>query len=367
MRLEKQNQSLQQVTAELEQANMTLSERADYLAQRNQIISQAVEASGDAVLICQLDGQISYLNPTFNKLFGYTKAELNQLSGLKAIFLSDAQASDLKMALQHALSWSDEMLLRAKDGTRRTTILRTNCIFDGSGDVVGYIYLMTDITQRKETEEQLRRSLKEKEVLLQEIHHRVKNNLQIISSLLYLQSQQIGDETLLTLFKESQNRVKSMSLIHEQLYQTEDLARINFADYTKRLITQLKRSYGATHIKLQIKVETPFSHNMLFLTIERAIPAGLIINELLSNAIKHAFPAGQRGEITVSMQVTQEKQLIISVRDNGVGLPTQLDLSQASSLGLTLVRTLVKQLKGTIEVMRTTRCNGRVKRERNLR
>jgi PAS domain S-box-containing protein len=206
-----------------------------------------------------------------------------------------------------------------------------------------------DVTERKQAKEQIQASLKEKEVLLKEIHHRVKNNLQIISSLLYLQSENIEEKATRQMFKDSQNRVKSMALIHEQLYQTDNLARIDLVEYIERLTNHLSRSWRANHVSLQLDIEA------LFLTIETAIPCGLIINELVTNAMKYAFPAQEgrhqlAGKIWVTIQPSDNHHLTLSVRDNGVGFPADINFRRPRSLGLTLVTTLVKQIKGTIEL-----------------
>ena len=208
--------------------------------------------------------------------------------------------------------------------------------------------LARDITDRKQAEEQIKASLKEKEVLLKEIHHRVKNNLQIVSSLLYLQSRKTSDDQVLSVLRESQTRVRSMALIHEKLYQCDDLANINLADYIRSLTSYLLNSYGvASHmVKLSVNVETAP------LGLDRAIPCGLIINELVSNALKYAFPQGRRGEILVDLLCDGGGKLILTVKDNGVGLPEDMDIDDTPSLGLQLVNTLVRQLDGTIEVDR---------------
>jgi PAS domain S-box-containing protein len=210
------------------------------------------------------------------------------------------------------------------------------------------LILIRDITDRKQAEEQIKASLKEKEVLLKEIHHRVKNNLQIVSSLLYLQSRKTSDDQVLCVLRESQTRVRSMALIHEKLYQCDDLANINLGDYIRSLTSYLLNSYGvASHmVKLKINVESAP------LGLDRAIPCGLIINELVSNALKYAFPQGRRGEIFVNLLRDGDGKLVLTVKDDGVGLPEDLDIADTPSLGLQLVNTLVKQLDGTIEVGR---------------
>jgi two-component sensor histidine kinase len=193
------------------------------------------------------------------------------------------------------------------------------------------------------------RLLDEKELLLKEIHHRVKNNLQVISSLLYLQSTRIRDQEALNMFVESQNRVRSMALVHERLYQTRDLARIDAADYVRTLAGQLMSSYRVRPGQVGLRVEVVD----LTLDVNVAIPCGLILNELLSNALKYAFPNDRQGEIQVELRTVEAGWLRLVVRDDGVGFPPDLDFRQSRSLGLRLVNTLVEQLEGTIQLDRS--------------
>ena len=208
--------------------------------------------------------------------------------------------------------------------------------------------LKREIAKRTRAEEQIGASLREKEVLLKEIHHRIKNNLQIISSLLYLQSQYISDERVLALVKESRSRVESMALIHDRLYRSENLARIDFADYTQKLTTDLINSYGIDPAAITLKTDVD-----ALLGIDIAIPCGLIINEFVSNSLKYAFPEGGRGEINVELHSDTEGTFTLIVRDNGIGIPKDLDFRKSESLGLQLVCTLVDQLEGTIELDRS--------------
>jgi two-component sensor histidine kinase len=201
-----------------------------------------------------------------------------------------------------------------------------------------------EITERAQAEAKIKASLKEKEILLQEIHHRVKNNLQVISSLLNLQSQGIQDEKTLEVFQESQNRIRSMALIHEKLYRSSDLARVDFAEYIRNLASFLIRSYKSRAVRLDLQAAD------IYLSIDDAVPCGLIVNELISNALKHAFVDGREGEICVMMQQLADRQVRLVVRDNGVGLPKDVDYMNTGSLGLQLVTMLVEQLDGTIEI-----------------
>jgi two-component sensor histidine kinase len=205
-----------------------------------------------------------------------------------------------------------------------------------------------EIAVRREVEEQIKASLEEKEVLLKEIHHRVKNNLQVISSLLYLQSKKIQDKDTLEMFLESQHRVRSMALVHERLYRTGDLARVDCAEYVRDLARYLHLAYGAQvgPVKLDVKVDD------IFLGIDTAVPCGLIINELVSNSFKHAFPSGREGEIFVGLGMKQDGCYSLTVRDNGVGIPAGWDLEDPESLGLRLVSRLVEQIEGVIELDR---------------
>ncbi len=210
------------------------------------------------------------------------------------------------------------------------------------GDRLGVVCAALNIDQRKLDEERLRASLAEKEVLLKEVHHRVKNNLQIISSLLALQASEASDADTRRLFEESQGRIRSMALIHEQLYQSNELSRIDFSEYVRRLCENLRESSGAFigQVSLSLDVDSaPLPLNL-------AIPCGMILNELISNAIKHAFPSGQRGEIQVAFHF-EGSQYVLSVSDNGAGMPAT---TSQTSLGLKVVQALARQLGGELRV-----------------
>jgi PAS domain S-box-containing protein len=215
-----------------------------------------------------------------------------------------------------------------------------------NGDIVGILGVYEDITARKEDEDALRRALKEREVMLREIHHRVKNNIQIISSLLRLQSRSVRDESVLEVLNESQNRIRSMALIHEKLYQSQDFAHIDFSDYLGKMTNHLLAVYRVDSERIQLRVEA----KNIQLDVSRAIPCGLIINELVTNALKHAFPGDREGKILVRMDQKDEDKFELVVKDTGVGLPEGFDLSKAETLGFQIVRDLVKQLSGSIEV-----------------
>ncbi|NJL90749.1 MAG: PAS domain S-box protein [Coleofasciculaceae cyanobacterium SM2_1_6] len=228
-----------------------------------------------------------------------------------------------------------------------------------NGDVLWDGILM-DVTDRQLAQEQIRTALQEKELLLKEIHHRVKNNLQIIISLLSLQSQYGQEQSIDSLFQESQNRVYSMALIHEQLYQSTSLDRVNFADYTNILISHLQQSYFLRE-PIELKVEIA----EVFLSIETAVPCGLIINELVANALKYAFPESQldispknHPLITVEFRQINNNKFALLVKDNGIGISAGIDLNNLTTLGLSLVQMLTQQLEGelTLSNQQGTEC-----------
>ena len=207
---------------------------------------------------------------------------------------------------------------------------------------------LIDISDHLRAVEQIRSALKEKEVLLREIHHRVKNNMQIISSLLNLQSTQLRDKKDRFLFKETQNRIRSLALVHEKLYQSKNLARIDFAEYIRSLITYLWQFYmiDSETIHLHMELEEAF------LDLNTAIPCGLIVNELISNILKHAFPVGRKGEARIALTHAGGNKHMLVVQDDGIGFPENVDFRKAETLGMQIVNMLVQQLDGTIELER---------------
>ena len=205
--------------------------------------------------------------------------------------------------------------------------------------------LRIEIDERKQVEERLQSSLHLKEVLLKEIHHRVKNNLQVISSLVNLQADTIDNPDVRGLFRDVRDRVRSMALVHEKLYQSEDLACVPFDAYVESLLNYLRHAYG--HAEAAIR----FTMNLqpVLLSVELAVPCGLIVNELITNALKHAFPGRDRGEIVTDLYSSPDGTVSLRVRDDGIGLPPELDWGRLRSLGLRLVQMLIGQLNATLE------------------
>jgi two-component system, sensor histidine kinase PdtaS len=207
---------------------------------------------------------------------------------------------------------------------------------------------IVDISDRKQKERRIEAALKEKDLLLAEIHHRVKNNLQVVHSLLDLQSLQTSDRSVREMLRESQNRVQSMALIHQTLYQSKDFAEVDFRHFLETLVPTLLATYLIDSQRVKLDIAAADVH----LPINIAVPCGLIVNELISNALKHGFPENRLGRITAELSTVAEQELQLSVTDDGVGMPEDLVISDAKTLGLQLVLLLTDQLGGELAIQR---------------
>lgn len=237
-----------------------------------------------------------------------------------------------------------EFILTRQDGTTIPVLISGSRMPD---DI--FILNIMDISDRKKSEEQLQRSLEEKEILLREVHHRVKNNMQVISGLIELQSAQITDTETQRLLQESYERIKAMALIHESLYHSEDLARIDFSIYLNKLISYLLSSYGRTRDEISVDIQLQVIH----MNMDIAVPCGLIANELISNSLKHGFSGGRRGTISVRLVNAGEKECEFMVSDDGVGFPEGLDFRNTTSFGLQIINGLAThQMRGAVELQR---------------
>jgi two-component sensor histidine kinase len=222
-------------------------------------------------------------------------------------------------------------------------------VASGEGEAILYRIVLSDITERKQAEEFLRSSLEEKTTLLKEVHHRVKNNLQIVASLLNLQASRLEDARMVAAFRNVEGRIVSMALLHEALYRSDSLSRIDFSAYVEKLCGQLLRSFDSLSNKVTLERRIA----SIGLSLERSVPCGLIINELVSNALKHAFPGGRAGKIVVEMSFADGDLVVLGVRDDGVGLPAGFDAATSPTLGLRLVQKLAQQLGGRCETENT--------------
>lgn len=289
------------------------------------------------------------VNPAHYQLLGYTISELAFLT-FDDISHPDDQRHNLDYLQRFELGKFDSFCMEKrfikKNGELVKTKITVSILPDQDGKPKFSLAMIEDITERRQAEDKIKASLLEKETLLKEIHHRVKNNLQIISSLLRLQSRQICERKALEVFKESQNRVQAMALIHEKLYQSFSLAQIDCLEYITTLVQELFRSYEAHKQAINFIVKV----NQSSLPIALATPFGLIINELVSNSLKYAFTETVNGQIFIALQEHNQGQFILIISDNGKGLPKSLDFRKTKTLGLQLVCRLTKQLNGNIEL-----------------
>lgn len=288
-----------------------------------------LDSMAELLFVVDDHGRVRHANQAASEALGRPKEALRD-TALSTHFDTDPLATDGDDPV--------ECRVHSPDGASVPVLVSRSTLRgadSGAGDIV---CVAQDISARKETEDQLRRSLQEKEVLLRELHHRVKNNLQVISSLLHAQAQSVDDPAVKERFRESQDRIRSMASIHEQLYQSDNLARVDFDAYLETLTDELFRSYrtGAVTCSLDVVDQA--------LPIDQAIPAGLIVNELVSNALEHAFPRGQGGTVHVQFRAANGEATLV-VADDGDGAEA---LDAEDSLGVRLVRGLTRQLRGTL-------------------
>ncbi len=341
---------LMRKTSALEEEMSDRKQAEEALRESEERYRTFFEQDSDGVVI--LDPETAKpieFNDQVCRQLGYSKEEFALLR------VSDIEAKETAKETQAHIQkiqsegYDDfETLQRTKQGEIRHVHV-TAQVIEIAGRPV-YHCIWRDITDRKKAEEQIKASLKEKEVLLSEIHHRVKNNMQVIISLLNLQAGKIEDKKYADMLKESQNRILSMALVHEQLYQSKDFANIDFGKYIKGLVNGLFTSHGVDTNKIKLNIDI----NDISFDLENAIPCGLIINELVSNSLKHAFPQEKQGNIIVGLRSINEDGIVLTVKDDGVGIPEDLDMEQTDTMGLQLVKVLAEQqLDGKINLDRT--------------
>jgi PAS domain S-box-containing protein len=323
--------------------DITMRKQAEETLQKQRA---AIEAAIDGVAILDEAGRFTYLNSTHVDLFGYNNQ--NQLIGRNWLELYSPQdvlrfENEAFPQLKRCGKWRGSVTARRLGGSTFAEEISLTQVEGG-----GLVCVCRDITDRITAEQFILNSLQEKEVMLKEIHHRVKNNMQIVSSLLNLQMEHLKDEGARVMFAESQNRIASMALVHEKLYQSSDLARIDFTEYLRDLTDNLVGALGAKARNIVFELKS----SDILLGIDTAIPCGLIINELVSNAYKHGFPDGGAGRVVLALERPTEGQLRLEISDTGRGIPAHVNLKQTKSLGMQLVHTLVQQLRGSIELQR---------------
>ena len=318
---------------------------------------RVVEASPSAMVMINSAGRIEMVNLQAERVFGYARLEMvgqpvemllpqrfrGHHPGLRHAYFAEPQSRPMGIGR--------DLFGMRKDGREFPIEIGLNPIETEEGMMV--LSAIVDISDRKQKERSIEQALQEKDVLLGEIHHRVKNNLQIVHSLLDLQSGQVSDPAALAMLRDSQNRIRSMALIHQTLYQSKDFARVDFGNFLDSFAPILVSSYAVNLNDVALNIDA----EGMSLPINCAIPCGLIVNELISNALKHAFPDKAGGSIRVELRQDGADHFLLAVSDDGVGLPPGLHIETASTLGLQLVTLLTDQLRGklAIETMKPTR------------
>jgi len=312
-------------------------------------LSLVASETDNAILIFDDNQQLEWVNTGFEKLTEYSLEEYKKVRGVSlkeissnndvAVFISDI------ITEKKSIVYESEVL--SKSGKHYWLSSTLTPIFNEQGELKNIVVIETDITLRKKMEEQIKAALEEKGLLLREIHHRVKNNLQIIISLFNLQTSYIDDDKAYQALKEGQDRIKSMALIHERFYQSDGISQIDFDDYSRKLIEHLYSSFkiNPNSIVIDVKIEN------VKLDIDTAVPCGLIINEIVSNSFKHAFIGKDKGRIYIILQNRSEGEYYLEINDNGVGLPADFNLETADSLGFQLIQALSDQLDGKLELV----------------
>ena len=326
-------------------------EQVSHESASDEVMRLAVEASPSGMVMINSAGDIVLVNSSAESMFGYQREELMSQSlemlvpqryrdkhkGLRQGFSSQPKT--------RTMGEGQELYALRKNGEEFPVEIGLNPIATEQGMMI--LASVLDITERKRHESQLKAALREKEVMLAEIHHRVKNNLQIIDSLLAMQLDSVSDENARYLLSDSQNRIRSMAIIHQTLYQSNDFANVASGTVITTLVNNLAQSYGVNERRgLSIEVET----DEIYMRLEDSIPLGLIVNELVSNSLKHGFPEQREGSIRVTFKKLGEGQVRLDVMDNGIGLPQAP--ARSDSLGLRLVESLSDQLEAELTIAR---------------
>lgn len=343
--------------AEQEELRAKLAEKANLALQKEikvriqteeklkiaqQYTKNIIESSLDTIVAADKEGKITDFNPAAVKAFGYSAKQAVGM-GVWTLFAQQEMSEKVLKIILETGYFSGEIECKTKSGECFTGFLSASLLRNKEGSSIGTVGFVKDITYLKKSEQELKKNVEQKEVLIKEVHHRVKNNLQVINSILKLQSSYIKDKQAISAMQECQDRIKSMAFIHESLYQSKDLAKVNFSEYLRNLCNNLLFSYQSKTSKINLNWEV----EEVSLSLDTAISCGLIVNELFSNALKYAFKGRKNGEIKVGLkQKGQGHELTIS--DNGVGIPKNIDYTNSPSLGFHLVIGLVDQIDGNI-------------------
>ena len=294
------------------------------------------------------DARILLCNDTLLKKTGYSREEIIG-SPIFKMYHDDCM-EEVKNTFQQFVKTGKiqdkELILKRKDGSKIEVSLNVDAVRNDAGKILYSISSWRDITERKHVENQIKKSLKEKDILIKEIYHRVKNNLAVVSGILNLQSKYIEDKKAIDAIRETQIRVTSMAMIHSHLSDSENYTSIEYKKYVKNLVTNIFHS-----LKMSGQIKLHFDLDDIILPIDKAMPCGLLLNELVSNALKHAFLKNRKGNLRIIMSSLEDKNCELIVKDDGVGLPENFDLEKSKTFGLKLINIMTKQIDGTIEII----------------
>lgn len=314
------------------------------LKAQKRIFKGIISQNWDAITFANLEGIIQYINPATNRLYGYQDQEL---LGQHLKVLTSEHDNNIDGIINTIIEtgiWVGEMLHTRQDKTTFEAFLSVQLIRNNAGMPIGYVSHSKDISDEKETANKLKKIIEERETLLKEIHHRVKNNLQVITSLLSLQANTIDNEKTKSIFQQSQYRINAMAAIHETLYQSDDFLTIGYDQYMKALANYLVYSIRGKDQDIKLTIDA----DKVNLNIDTAIPLGLLINEIVTNALKYGLKNETTGEIYMNLKLVDYPNYLLRIGDNGIGFSDDINYKTTNSLGLKLICNLVKQLKGNI-------------------
>lgn len=329
-----------------------LKKTKNHLKESTEKFKSIFDHAAEAIILFDRNGKILEANDKIEDIAGFPKEELIGENFMKLLPNIEMDMENVISSFKNFVAGEKrelndmEWTLTNVKGEKLTLIAHPS-IIKKNDKIDGMVVILEDVTERKNAENKLKNSLKEKDVLLREVHHRVKNNMQIISSLLSLQMTNIPDADTVNVLRECQGRVRSMAMIHEKLYESPDLSHINFKSYLEKLLSHIRHSYHINTAPIYFDIDV----QDLEMGLETALPCGLIVTELVTNSIKYAFPQNQKGEITVKLKSNDEKYELI-VSDDGVGLPEDISPETTEKLGLRLVNLLVHQLVGKMKLER---------------
>jgi len=307
--------------------------------QNNDLFNSSI----DNIITTNLDGRILSMNRTAQLNYGFNVDE-STLIYWDSLFKHNNEFEHVKKIMREEGEFSGEITSKTKEGKTFSALLSMSTLKDVDQKPIGMMGITRNIAQQKKFENQLKESLKEKETLLKEVHHRVKNNLQVISSILNLQSNYIKDDRIASILKEGQDRIKSMSYVHEILYKSKKFSSLNLGEYLNGLMDHLTESFVEKHKSIAIVKDI----EPITVTLDQAIPCGLIVNEIITNASKYAFPDKNEGKIKISLK-NENNRIILRINDNGIGLPQHFNPEHSETLGMQLIIALTEQLDGNMD------------------